>query len=59
MLRSGGNVDDDQAVEIAMQEPVTLTFALRYLNFFTKVHLFLNQSVACKLELVFNHIYRF
>ena len=27
---------DDEAVEIEMDEPVTLSFALRYLNFFTK-----------------------
>lgn len=31
-----GAVDDDEAVSIKLDEPVTLTFALRYLNFFTK-----------------------
>ena len=31
------NVDkEEEAVIIEMQEPVTLTFALQYLNFFTK-----------------------
>jgi len=27
---------EEEAVTIEMQEPVVLTFALRYLNFFTK-----------------------
>jgi proliferating cell nuclear antigen len=31
-----GAVDDDEAVTIKLEEPVTLAFALRYLNFFTK-----------------------
>jgi len=36
-LAQSANVDkEDEAVVIEMQEPVTLTFALRYLNFFTK-----------------------
>jgi len=36
-LAQSANVDkEEEAVIIEMQEPVTLTFALRYLNFFTK-----------------------
>lgn len=36
-LAQSANVDkEEEAVVIEMQEPVTLTFALRYLNFFTK-----------------------
>jgi len=33
---SGVDKEDDSAVTIDMEEPVELTFALRYLNFFTK-----------------------
>ena len=33
---TGVDKDDDNAVTIDMEEPVELTFALRYLNFFTK-----------------------
>ena len=29
-------LQEDEAVVIELQNPVTLTFALRYLNFFTK-----------------------
>lgn len=37
MLRQGASVDGkEEQVEITMEEPVELTFALRYLNFFTK-----------------------
>jgi len=37
LLRQNASVDkDDDAVEITMEDPVTLNFALRYLNFFTK-----------------------
>ena len=36
-LAQTANVDkEEEAVIIEMQEPVTLTFALQYLNFFTK-----------------------
>jgi Proliferating cell nuclear antigen, C-terminal domain len=36
-LAQSANVDkEEEAVSIEMQEPVVLTFALRYLNFFTK-----------------------
>ncbi len=36
-LAQTANVDkEEEAVTIEMQEAVTLTFALRYLNFFTK-----------------------
>ena len=36
-LAQSSNVDkEDEQVLIEMQEAVTLTFALRYLNFFTK-----------------------
>lgn len=36
-LAQSANVDkEEEAVTIEMQEPVVLTFALRYLNFFTK-----------------------
>merc|ERR1712029_818389 len=36
-LAQTANVDkEDEAVSIEMQEPVTLTFATRYLNMFTK-----------------------
>ena len=36
-LAQSANVDkEDEAVTIEMQEACTLTFALRYLNFFTK-----------------------
>ncbi|CAH1793331.1 unnamed protein product [Owenia fusiformis] len=36
-LVQSANVDkEEESVQIEMQEPVTLTFALRYLNFFTK-----------------------
>ncbi len=36
-LAQSANVDkEDEAVVIEMQEAVTLTFALQYLNFFTK-----------------------
>jgi len=36
-LAQSSNVDkEEEAVTIEMQEAVTLTFALRYLNFFTK-----------------------
>jgi len=34
--RPTGQVDSNQATTIELQEPVQLTFALRYLNFFTK-----------------------
>ena len=37
LVRSGGNSDKEhEQVLIDMEEPVELTFALRYLNFFTK-----------------------
>lgn len=37
MLRQNASVDkEEDAVEITMEEPVELSFALRYLNFFTK-----------------------
>ena len=37
MLRQNASVDkEEDAVEIEMEEPVELNFALRYLNFFTK-----------------------
>merc|ERR1712235_101807 len=36
-LTQGGNVDkEEESIVIDMQEAVNLTFALRYLNFFTK-----------------------
>lgn len=36
-LAQSANIDkEEEAVTIEMQEPVTLTFALRYLNFFTR-----------------------
>ena len=36
-LAQSANVDkEDEAVTVEMQEAVTLTFALQYLNFFTK-----------------------
>jgi len=36
-LRQNASVDkEDEAVEISLEEPVDLSFALRYLNFFTK-----------------------
>ena len=36
-LRNGATVDKDlEATNIELMNPVTLTFALRYLNFFTK-----------------------
>jgi proliferating cell nuclear antigen len=39
-VRSNSNVDkEEEKVEIQMDEPVTLTFALRYLGLFTKVRL--------------------
>jgi proliferating cell nuclear antigen len=38
MLRQNNNADtkEEEQVVIDMEEPVELTFALRYLNFFTK-----------------------
>jgi len=37
MLKQNASVDkEDESVVIELQSPVTLTFALRYLNFFTK-----------------------
>jgi len=33
---TGGDAKDDEAVTVELEEPVTLTFALRYLNNFTK-----------------------
>jgi len=33
---TGSDVKDEEQVTIEIEEPVTLTFALRYLNFFTK-----------------------
>jgi proliferating cell nuclear antigen len=37
MLRPNANADkEEEQVTIEMEEPVELTFALRYLNFFTK-----------------------
>jgi proliferating cell nuclear antigen len=36
LLRPNSSEKDDEKVQIAMEEPVELTFALRYLNFFTK-----------------------
>lgn len=41
--------DDDKAIAIDMEEPVTLTFALRYLNSFTKATA-LSASVRIKLS---------
>ena len=39
-LAQTANVDkEEEAVTIDMQEPVTLTFACRYLNMFTKARL--------------------
>lgn len=39
MLKQNATVDKDDGkqVHITLNEPVSLTFALRYLNFFTKV----------------------
>lgn len=43
-LRQNACVDkEDEQVTIELQEPVTLTFALRYLNFFTKATPLSNQ----------------
>jgi proliferating cell nuclear antigen len=36
LLRPTSSEKEEEKVEIAMEEPVELTFALRYLNFFTK-----------------------
>lgn len=38
-IKQGSSADEkeDEATTVTMKEPVTLTFALRYLNFFTKV----------------------
>jgi proliferating cell nuclear antigen len=38
-LKQNATIDKDEGkqVNITMNEPVSLTFALRYLNFFTKV----------------------
>lgn len=53
----GADVDDKQKVEVDMEEPVELTFALRYLNFFTKatplgnrVSLSMSQDVPIVVE---------
>ena len=43
-LAQTSNVDkEEEAVNIEMQEPVTLTFACRYLNMFTKASCFAAQ----------------
>jgi len=56
-LAQTSNVDDDDAVSIDLQEPVTLTFAARYLNSFAKaaglskqVQLSLSQEVPLVVE---------
>ncbi|XP_013397320.1 proliferating cell nuclear antigen-like [Lingula anatina] len=55
-LVQNSNVDkEEEAVTIEMQEPVTLTFALRYLNFFTKATPLSNQvtlSMSPEIPLV-------
>ena len=38
-----GQSQEEEAVMIEMQEPVTLTFACRYLNMFTKASCLSNQ----------------
>lgn len=43
---------EEEAVVIEMEEPVTLTFACRYLNYFTKATS-LSPQVSCKLEYTF------
>jgi len=57
------NVDDDDAVSIDLQEPVTLTFAARYLNSFAKavglskqVQLSLSQEVPLVVEFKIENI---
>eukprot|EP00123_Amoebidium_parasiticum_P004132 comp15416_c0_seq1/m.12364 comp15416_c0_seq1/g.12364 ORF comp15416_c0_seq1/g.12364 comp15416_c0_seq1/m.12364 type:complete len:263 (-) comp15416_c0_seq1:426-1214(-) len=50
VLRQNASVDkEEEAVVIEMQEPVDLTFALRYLNFFTKATT-LSSSVTLNLS---------
>ena len=46
-LAQTANVDkEEEAVTIEMQEPVTLTFACRYLNMFTKATCLAPQVIA-------------
>lgn len=56
-LRQSGAVDSDDAVVINMEEEIEQTFALRYLNFFTrasplsgKVTLSMNKDVPLVVE---------
>jgi len=53
----GDRAQEEDAVSIELQQPVTLTFALRYLNFFTKatplstqVHLSFSKDVPLLVE---------
>ena len=53
-LAQTANVDkEDETVIIELQEPVTLTFALRYLNMFTKA-----TSLSSKVTLSNLHVPR-
>merc|ERR1711964_613477 len=51
------DMDESQRVKIELEEPVTQTFALRYLNFFTKatplsktVNLYMSPEVPLMVE---------
>jgi len=62
-LAQTANVDSDDSVEIDLQEPVTLTFASRYLQAFakaaglsTKVQLSMSQEVPLVVEFKVNEI---
>ena len=52
-LAQTANVDkEEEAVTIDIQEPVTLTFACRYLNMFTKASCLAPQVIYVKWLLV-------
>jgi len=54
-LKQTSAVDSDEAVQITLQESCTLTFALRYLNFFTKatsLSPYVSLSLSPELPLV-------
>lgn len=54
-LAQTANVDkEEEAVTIDIQEPVTLTFACRYLNMFTKASCLAPQVIF--VERLVNHV---
>lgn len=58
LCRQGGNVDDaagDDSVSVQLEEPISLTFALKFLNYFTKATALSSQvilSMAKEVPLV-------